>query len=150
MSTAPGRSRSLPRAVIVLGWVSFFTDASADMIYPLVPLYLASVLMAGPKALGLIEGIAEAFGSVLKLVAGVLADRLRHMRGWVIAGYAISGLVRPLIALSTSWLGVLACRFADRLGKGLRAAPRDALPRPRQVVDKFPDVSCTPVMYDDS
>ncbi|GMV30900.1 MAG: MFS transporter [Rhodanobacteraceae bacterium] len=118
---------SLPRAVWLLGLISFVNDTASDMIYPLVPLYLASVLMAGPKALGLIEGIAEAFGSVLKLVAGVLADRLRHMRGWVIAGYAVSGLVRPLIALSTSWLGVLACRFADRVGKGLRAAPRDAL-----------------------
>ncbi|HSX62458.1 MAG TPA: MFS transporter [Tahibacter sp.] len=118
---------SLPRTVWLLGLVSFVNDTASDMIYPLVPLYLASVLLAGPKALGLIEGIAEAFGSVLKLVAGVLADRLRHMRSWVIAGYAISGLVRPLIALSTSWLGVLACRFADRVGKGLRSAPRDAL-----------------------
>jgi MFS family permease len=118
---------SLPRTVWLLGLISLVNDAASDMIYPLVPLYLASVLMAGPKALGLIEGIAEACGSVLKLVAGVLADRLRHMRGWVVAGYAVSGLVRPLIALTTSWLGVLACRFADRVGKGLRAAPRDAL-----------------------
>jgi len=118
---------SLPRTIWLLGLISFVNDAASDMIYPLVPLYLASVLMAGPKALGLIEGIAEAFGSVLKLVAGVLADRLRQMRWWLVAGYAVSGLVRPLIALSTSWLGVLACRFADRVGKGLRAAPRDAL-----------------------
>ncbi|WP_257384853.1 MFS transporter [Tahibacter caeni] len=118
---------SLPRTVWLLGLISFANDAASDMIYPLVPLYLAGVLMAGPKALGLIEGLAEAFGSVLKLFAGVLADRLRRMRGWVIAGYALSGLVRPLIAVSTSWLGVLACRFGDRVGKGLRAAPRDAL-----------------------
>jgi MFS family permease len=119
--------RNLPRSVWLLGLISLVNDSASDMIYPLVPLYLASVLMAGPKALGLIEGIAEAFGSLLKLAAGVMADRLRHMRGWVIAGYALSGLVRPLIALSTSWLGVLACRFGDRVGKGLRAAPRDAL-----------------------
>lgn len=118
---------SLPRTIWLLGLVSLVNDSASDMIYPLVPLYLASVLMAGPKALGLIEGLAEALGSVLKLFAGVLADRLRRMRGWVIAGYALSGLVRPLIALSTSWLGVLACRFGDRVGKGLRAAPRDAL-----------------------
>ena len=118
---------SLPRTIWLLGLVSLVNDSASDMIYPLVPLYLASVLMAGPKALGLIEGLAEAMGSVLKLFAGVLADRLRRMRGWVIAGYALSGLVRPLIALSTSWLGVLACRFGDRVGKGLRAAPRDAL-----------------------
>jgi len=118
---------SLPRTIWLLGLVSLVNDTASDMIYPLVPLYLAGVLMAGPKALGLIEGLAEALGSVLKLFAGVLADRLRRMRGWVIAGYALSGLVRPLIALSTSWLGVLACRFGDRVGKGLRSAPRDAL-----------------------
>jgi MFS family permease len=117
----------LPRTVWLLGLVSLVNDAASDMIYPLVPLYVASVLMAGPKALGLIEGIAEAFGSVLKLFAGVVADRTRSMRRWVIAGYAFSGLARPLVAFATSWLGVLACRFADRVGKGLRSAPRDAL-----------------------
>ena len=118
---------NLPRTVWLLGLVSLVNDSASDMIYPLVPLYLASVLMAGPKALGLIEGLAEALGSVLKLFAGVLADRLRQMRWWVVAGYALSGLVRPLLALTTSWLGVLLCRFGDRVGKGLRAAPRDAL-----------------------
>lgn len=118
---------ALPRTVWLLGLVSLVNDAASDMIYPLVPLYVASVLMAGPKALGLIEGIAEAFGSLLKLFAGVVADRTRSMRGWVIAGYAFSGLARPLVAFATSWLGVLVCRFADRIGKGLRAAPRDAL-----------------------
>lgn len=118
---------ALPRTVWLLGLISFVNDAASDMIYPLLPLYLTGVLMAGPKLLGLIEGIAEGLGSVLKLVAGVMADRLRHMRRWVIAGYAVSGFVRPLIALSTSWLGVLVCRVADRVGKSLRAAPRDAL-----------------------
>lgn len=118
---------NLPRTVWLLGLVSLVNDSASDMIYPLVPLYLASVLMAGPKALGLIEGLAEALGSVLKLFAGVLADRLRQMRWWVVAGYALSGVVRPLLALTTSWLGVLLCRFGDRVGKGLRAAPRDAL-----------------------
>ncbi|TDR40705.1 MFS-type transporter involved in bile tolerance (Atg22 family) [Tahibacter aquaticus] len=118
---------NLPRTVWLLGLVSLVNDSASDMIYPLVPLYLASVLMAGPKALGLIEGLAEALGAVLKLFAGVLADRLRQMRWWVVAGYALSGVVRPLLALTTSWLGVLLCRFGDRVGKGLRAAPRDAL-----------------------
>jgi MFS family permease len=97
------------------------------MIYPLVPLYLTSVLMAGPKALGLIEGIAEAGGSLLKLLAGVMADRTRRMKVWIVFGYGVAGVARPLIAFATSWLGVLACRFADRVGKGLRSAPRDAL-----------------------
>ncbi|MEO5623205.1 MAG: MFS transporter [Dokdonella sp.] len=119
--------RALPRTVWLLGLISLFNDAASDMIYPLVPIYLASVLMAGPKALGLIEGIAEAVSSALKLFAGVLADRSGKVRAWVIAGYGIAGLARPLIGLTTSWLGVLACRFADRVGKGLRSAPRDAL-----------------------
>ena len=119
--------RALPRTVWLLGLISLFNDAASDMIYPLVPIYLASVLMAGPKALGLIEGIAEAVSSVLKLFAGVLADRSGKVRALVIAGYAIAGFARPLIGLTTSWPGVLACRFADRVGKGLRSAPRDAL-----------------------
>ncbi len=119
--------RKLPRTVWLLGLISLVNDSASDMIYPLVPLYLTSVLMAGPKALGLIEGVAEAASSLLKLAAGVLADRTRTVTRWVIAGYAIAGVARPLIAFATSWLGVLACRFADRVGKGLRSAPRDAL-----------------------
>lgn len=119
--------RSLPRTVWLLGLISLINDAASDMIYPLVPLYLASVLMAGPRALGLIEGIAEAVASLLKLLAGVLADRSRHIKSWVIAGYSLAGIARPLIAFASSWVGVLACRFVDRVGKGLRSAPRDAL-----------------------
>jgi MFS family permease len=122
-----GAIRSLPRTVWLLSAISLCNDAASDMIYPLVPLYLVSVLMAGPKALGLIEGIAEAVSSLLKLVVGVLADRSGRVRGWVIAGYAIAGFARPLIGLATGWPFVLACRFADRVGKGLRSAPRDAL-----------------------
>ena len=119
--------RALPRTVWLLGLISLVNDAASDMIYPLVPLYLTSVLMAGPKALGLIEGIAEAGGSLLKLLAGVMADRTRRVKYWVVFGYGVAGIARPLIAFATSWLGVLACRFADRVGKGLRTAPRDAL-----------------------
>ena len=122
-----GALRSLPRTVWLLGAISLVNDAASDMIYPLVPLYLTSVLMAGPKALGLIEGIAEAVSSIVKLVAGVLADRSRTIKYWVVGGYALAGLARPLIAVTTSWVGVLTCRFADRVGKGLRTAPRDAL-----------------------
>ena len=119
--------RSLPRTVWLLGLISLVNDSASDMIYPLVPLYVSSVLMAGPKALGLIEGIAESAGSVLKLVAGVLADRTRKVKSWIVGGYAIAGFARPLIAFATSWPMVLLCRFADRVGKGLRTAPRDAL-----------------------
>lgn len=119
--------RKLPRTVWLLGIISLTNDAASDMIYPLVPLYLASVLMAGPKALGIIEGIAEAVSSLLKLFAGVIADRTRHVKYWVWAGYGIAGFARPLLGITSSWLGVLACRFADRIGKGLRSAPRDAM-----------------------
>lgn len=121
------RVLSLPRTVWLVATISLFNDAASDMIYPLVPLYLTSVLMAGPKVLGLIEGIAEAVSSLLKLFVGVLADRSGKVRAWVIAGYGLAGFARPLIGFSTSWLGVLGCRFADRIGKGLRSAPRDAL-----------------------
>lgn len=119
--------RRLPRTVWLLGLISLVNDAASDMIYPLVPLYLTSVLMAGPKALGLIEGIAEAVSSLLKLAAGVLSDRTRTIKYWVVAGYGIAGAARPLIAFASTWIGVLVCRIADRIGKGLRTAPRDAL-----------------------
>ena len=119
--------RALPRTVLLLGLISLFNDAAGELVYPLVPLYLATVLMAGPRALGLIEGVAEAVSSLVKLGAGVLADRMRRMRLWVIGGYSVAGLARPLLALTTAWPGVLLLRFADRLGQGLRRAPRDAL-----------------------
>ncbi len=117
----------LPRTVWLLGLVSLFNDATSDLIYPLVPLFLASVLMAGPQALGLIEGVAEATASLLKLFSGVLMDRTGHAKSWVVGGYALAVLSRPLFYLATSWPIVLALRFADRVGKGLRTSPRDAL-----------------------
>ncbi len=117
----------LPRTVWLLGLVSLFNDSTSELIYPLVPLYLASVLMAGPKALGLIEGIAEATASLLKLFSGVLMDRRGHAKGWVAAGYGLAALARPLFYLASSWPAVLVLRFADRVGKGLRTSPRDAL-----------------------
>jgi MFS family permease len=118
---------SLPRTVWLLGLVSLFNDSTSELVYPLVPLFLASVLMAGPKALGLIEGIAEATASLLKLFSGVVMDRRGHAKGWVAGGYALAALSRPLFYLAGSWPMVLALRFADRVGKGLRTSPRDAL-----------------------
>ena len=117
----------LPKTVWLLGAISLLNDAASDMIYPLVPLYVASVLMAGPKALGWIEGVAEAAGSLLKLGAGVLADRIRRIKPFVVLGYGLAGIARPLIGIATSWMGVLVFRFVDRVGKGLRSAPRDAM-----------------------
>lgn len=118
---------ALPRAVWLLGLVSLCNDTASELVYPLVPLYLASVLMAGPRVLGLIEGVAEATGSLLKLLSGVLADRTRSIKPWVVGGYGLAALARPLIAFAASWPMVLALRFADRIGKGLRTSPRDAL-----------------------
>lgn len=118
---------ALPRTVWLLGLVSFFNDTASELVYPLVPIYLASVLMAGPKALGLIEGVAEATGSLLKLFSGVMSDRLQATKYWVVGGYTVAAIARPLLAFTTAWPMVLALRFADRVGKGLRTSPRDAL-----------------------
>jgi MFS family permease len=117
----------LPRTVWLLGAISLLNDAASDMIYPLVPLYVATVLMAGPRALGFIEGVAEAAGSLLKLGAGVLSDRIRRIKPFVVCGYGLAGIARPLIGITTSWTGVMFFRFVDRIGKGLRSAPRDAM-----------------------
>lgn len=117
----------LPRTVWLIGLISLVNDSASEMMYPLVPLYLSSVLMAGPRALGIIEGIAEATASLLKLFSGVVVDRTRRSKPWVVVGYALAGFGRPLMAFTGSWAGVLAIRFADRVGKGLRSSPRDAL-----------------------
>ncbi len=118
---------ALPRTVWLLGLVSLFNDSTSELVYPLVPLFLASVLMAGPRALGLIEGIAEATASLLKLFSGVVMDRRGHAKGWVVGGYGLAALSRPLFYVAGSWPMVLVLRFADRVGKGLRTSPRDAL-----------------------
>lgn len=119
--------RRLPRTVWLVGLISLVNDAASDMLYPLIPLYLSSVLMAGPRALGIIEGIADATASLLKLFSGVLVDRSGRTKPWIVFGYGLAGLGRPLIAFVTSWPWLLAIRFADRTGKGLRSSPRDAL-----------------------
>jgi MFS family permease len=118
---------ALPRTVWFVGLISLVNDAASDMLYPLVPLYLSSVLMAGPRALGLIEGVAEATASLLKLFSGVIVDRTRRVRPWIVFGYGVAGIARPLIAFVTSWPWLLAIRVTDRIGKGLRTSPRDAL-----------------------
>lgn len=119
--------RRLPSTVWLLSLISLLNDTASDMLYPLVPLYLAAVLGAGPRTLGLIEGIAEAACSLLKLFSGVVMDRTRSAKPWILFGYGLAGFSRPLIALASSWVWVLFIRFADRVGKGLRTSPRDAL-----------------------
>ena len=118
---------ALPRTVWLIGLISLFNDSASEMIYPLMPLYLASVLMAGPKALGIIEGVAEATSSIFKLVSGVIVDRTKKAKPWIVIGYTLASIGKPLIVIANSWLWVLAIRFTDRVGKGLRSSPRDAL-----------------------
>jgi MFS family permease len=117
----------LPRPVWRLGWVSFFTDMASEMVYPLLPVFLTRVLGAGAMSLGVIEGVAEAANSGLKIASGWLADRTRAPKRLVLGGYTLSSLARPLIAVAATWTQVLGIRFADRLGKGIRGAPRDAM-----------------------
>ena len=119
--------RRLPPNVWLIGVISLLNDTASDLLYPLIPLYLSSVLMSGPKALGIIEGIAEATSSILKLVSGVLVDKTNHTKPWIVWGYGLAGFSRPLISIATSWVGVLGIRILDRIGKGLRSSPRDAL-----------------------
>ncbi len=115
------------RNIFFAGIVSFFMDFSSEMVYPLVPLFLSSVLGVQKSVIGLIEGIAESTASLLKVFSGWLSDRLGH-RKWLMAiGYGISTLSRPLVATAPNWSQVLASRFMDRFGKGIRNAPRDAL-----------------------
>jgi MFS family permease len=117
----------LPRTVWLIGLISLLNDSASEMLYPLIPLYLTTTLMAGPRALGLIEGVAEATAGLLKLLSGVLVDRSRRSRPWIVLGYGLAGLGRPLIGLIASWPMLLLIRFGDRLGKGLRTTPRDAM-----------------------
>jgi MFS family permease len=108
--------------------VSFFNDFASDIVIPLIPILLASMLGAGPLALGLIEGVADAVASFLKLWAGRHSDNLNGRRkGLTLAGYVLSNLARPLLGLAVSWPVVLVLRSIDRVGKGVRSAPRDAL-----------------------
>src|SRR5687767_11388685 len=118
----------IPRTVVALGLVSFFNDLASEIVVPLVPILLATVLGAGPVALGLIEGVADAIAAALRLWSGRRSDLIGGRRkGLVLAGYGVSNLARPLLGLAGSWVTVLALRAADRVGKGLRTAPRDAL-----------------------
>jgi MFS family permease len=119
--------KALPRTVVALGVVSLLTDMSSEMIYPLLPVFVAATLGGGAVSIGLIEGIAEATASVVKLVSGALSDRMARRKWLLVVGYGLAGGVRPLIGLARAWPVVLFIRFADRVGKGLRGPPRDAI-----------------------
>jgi MFS family permease len=117
----------LPRPVWLLGWVSLATDAASEAIYPLLPFFLTRVLSAGAVSLGIVEGAAEAANSLLKIASGRWADRSRTKRPLVLLGYGVSSAMRPMVALATTWTQVFLVRMLDRVGKGVRGAPRDAM-----------------------
>jgi MFS family permease len=113
--------------IFFAGLVSFFMDISSEMIYPLVPIFLANVLGVNKSLIGLIEGIAESTASLLKVFSGWFSDRIGRRKSLMVIGYGISALSRPIIATAAFWQQVLAFRFIDRMGKGIRTAPRDAI-----------------------
>jgi MFS family permease len=119
--------KDMPGNVKSLGFVSLLNDAASEMIYPLLPIFLTSVLGAGPGALGVIEGIAETTASLLKLFSGWISDKLKKRKFLVLIGYSLAAFGRPLIAITRAWWQVAVIRFVDRLGKGIRTSPRDAL-----------------------
>ncbi|HIC91335.1 MAG TPA: MFS transporter [Syntrophaceae bacterium] len=117
----------LHKNVFSAGLVSFFMDFSSEMVYPLVPLFLATILGVNKSIIGIIEGIAESTASLLKVFSGWFSDRIGKRRFLMVGGYGVSTLSRPFVALSTHWGHVLTYRFIDRFGKGIRTAPRDAI-----------------------
>ncbi|MDZ7289878.1 MAG: MFS transporter [candidate division KSB1 bacterium] len=123
----PSFLTGISRNVIILGFVSLFQDASSEMLYPVVPMFLTTVLGAPMTVVGLIEGFAEFTASILKAVFGRLSDRFQRRRVFVSLGYGLSTLSRPLLLVAKIWGIVLAARIIDRLGKGVRTSPRDAL-----------------------
>ena len=131
----PGGSlRSLLKGNVgALAGTSFLNDTASEMAYPLLPLFLVGILGAGPAFLGIVEGIAESTASLAKLGGGFLSDRVGRRKILVVWGYGVASLVRPLLALATAPWHVLVVRFTDRIGKGVRSAPRDAL-----LVDSVP------------
>ena len=120
-------SQRLGRNVLVLSAVSLLTDASSEMIYPLLPVFLSSVLGAGAVAVGALEGIAQAVSALMQVLSGQWSDRVARRKPMIVAGYTLASVLRPLIGLATTVGQVLAIRVGDRVGKGVRGAPRDAL-----------------------
>jgi len=118
--------KKIPFAVIMLGLVSLFTDAASEMIYPLIPVYVAA-LGSGAIVLGIIEGVAETTSAMLKLLSGVISDKTGKRKILILIGYTISSLFRPLTGVVSAVWQIVVIRMIDRVGKGIRTAPRDAL-----------------------
>jgi MFS family permease len=128
-ATAQGKGyfTGLSRNTFLLALASFFADVSTEMLYPVLPIFLTQTLGAAGSVVGLVEGVAEATQNIVQGFAGSVADRLQKRKGVALIGYAVAALSKPLIGLSFAWEGVLGARFLDRLGTGIRSAPRDAL-----------------------
>src|SRR6185503_6721596 len=121
------RWREIPGSVWALGLVSLFMDLSSEMIHALLPLYLVSVLGASALTVGIIEGIAEATASIVKIFSGALSDYLGRRKWLAVAGYGLAAVTKPVFPLAGGIVTITAARFVDRVGKGIRGAPRDAL-----------------------
>ncbi len=119
--------RRIARNVVILGFVSMLNDIASEMVYPLLPIFLTSVVNTPVAIIGLIEGIADASTSLLKLLSGVLSDRLKKKKLLVMTGYFFGAIAKPILALSHTWQAVLSARVIDRTGKGIRTSPRDAI-----------------------
>jgi MFS family permease len=126
-STTPSTLRGLPRNVWAVSLTSFFMDISSEMVINLLPLFLANVLGAKTSIIGIIEGVAESTASILKLFSGWLSDKLGSRKWLAVAGYGISAIAKPFFYIANSWGVIAGVRWADRVGKGIRTAPRDAL-----------------------
>ncbi|MCL1791742.1 MAG: MFS transporter [Peptococcaceae bacterium] len=126
MSKTKDRNKGLLN-IIFIGLVSFFTDISTEMVYPLIPLYLTAVFGVTPALIGLIEGIAESLASLLKVYSGYISDRFQRKKALAFIGYAMGMVYKLVLIFTMSWVGVLLARVIDRFGKGVRTAPRDVL-----------------------
>ncbi|RLC67507.1 MAG: MFS transporter [Chloroflexi bacterium] len=119
--------KGITRNIFLLGLVSLFTDLGSQMIFPLIPLYLVSVLGTGASVVGICEGAAETTASLIKAFSGYWSDRLKRRKPFVFVGYSLSAITKPLFALAGAWPLVLTVRMIERVGKGIRSAPRDAI-----------------------
>src|SRR5512138_1365863 len=125
--TQQGSAARLPRNIWIVTATSFLTDISSDMIFNLIPLFLANVLGVGTAVIGLVDGIAESTASLTKVYAGALSDQMGRRKWLAVIGYGLSAFSKPFLYFATAWGWVLGVRFSDRIGKGIRTAPRDAL-----------------------
>ena len=127
MTTSTLAKRQLPTGIWILGFVSLLMDISSEIIHSLLPIYLVSVLGASALMVGLIEGAAEATAPIVKVFSGALSDYLGKRKGLAVLGYGLGALTKPVFALAPGLGWILAARLTDRVGKGIRGAPRDAL-----------------------